>query len=373
MQNMPTSETYSTRIPVGAADGNQLYLLGKAFLPTGWTYTVSDTGWITTPDTIIVSITHPVPIACRDTGLVVLYAYAQDESFAGDAEAIVFALGSPGDVDYNGTVDSLDVAEVRNWMMGSGPLPLNPDAMDVTSDGRVDVADLTRIVDKVYGGGSLDCDTAVVTQPYPVRFYQTNGTTVVLLDPTRPLRGMQLTLVGSGSGNPVSALTTEIELLTGQSNDTLSVLVADLNGNAQFRSDVAFRIPGNYSVVGGIAADPRYRSAVVQGVRLVGVDGGRTIDAPQLVAHPNPFYGALSLDIALPSPATVHVAVYDVAGRSVRTILDERRQAGWHQAVWDGADQMGAKVKGGIYFVRMNLTDLTGRRVATVRRVVLIK
>jgi len=61
------SGTNTTTIPLGGEYGAQLHLYHRAFLPDGWTYTISDTGWVTTPDTVTISITHPVPVSCGDT------------------------------------------------------------------------------------------------------------------------------------------------------------------------------------------------------------------------------------------------------------------------------------------------------------------
>src|SRR5262249_41109837 len=45
-QSLPRMETLSTSVVIGTAAGAQLYLYHRAFLPLGWSYTVSDTGWI---------------------------------------------------------------------------------------------------------------------------------------------------------------------------------------------------------------------------------------------------------------------------------------------------------------------------------------
>src|SRR5262249_29963949 len=150
--------------------GSQVRLYHRAFVPAGWSYTISDTGLMTVPDTILVTITHPVPMACEDTGRVFVYAYTPAEGYIGDAEATTYRRGLAGDVNSSGVVNSLDVFDMAEWILGEGPEPLNADAMDTNSDGRVDVADLTRLVDAVYDGGALTCDPAAATQPYGVRY-----------------------------------------------------------------------------------------------------------------------------------------------------------------------------------------------------------
>jgi hypothetical protein len=68
---------------------------------------------------------------------------------------------------------------------------------------------------------------------------------------------------------------------------------------------------------------------------------------------PNPFNPSTSIRFSLPVAARVSLRVYDVAGRPVRTLLDEDRPAGEHGAAWDGKDDRGAAVPAGVYFYRL--------------------
>jgi cytochrome c peroxidase len=56
----------------------------------------------------------------------------------------------------------------------------------------------------------------------------------------------------------------------------------------------------------------------------------------------------LRLSYSLPKAGPVHVAVYDVSGRLVETLLDEWRDAGRH-----GLDWSGERLASGLYFVRL--------------------
>lgn len=77
-------------------------------------------------------------------------------------------------------------------------------------------------------------------------------------------------------------------------------------------------------------------------------------------AHPSPFRATTSIAFALASAARTRLAVYDVAGRRVRTLLDgERMEDGAHESVWDGRDDSGLRVGGGTYFVRLTASDVT--------------
>jgi hypothetical protein len=68
---------------------------------------------------------------------------------------------------------------------------------------------------------------------------------------------------------------------------------------------------------------------------------------------PNPFSRETRVTCAVPCLARVHLAVYDVTGREVRTLVDGEMQPGIHGVPWDGRDQRGRAVAGGIYYLKM--------------------
>ena len=55
----------------------------------------------------------------------------------------------------------------------------------------------------------------------------------------------------------------------------------------------------------------------------------------------------------------VRIAVYDVAGRLVRTLVDDTRPAGAHSTTWNGLDTRDARVAAGVYFVRLEMGGQT--------------
>lgn len=85
-------------------------------------------------------------------------------------------------------------------------------------------------------------------------------------------------------------------------------------------------------------------------------------------AVPNPFNPRTAIRFTLPAAGRVTVAVYDVAGRLVRTLLDEDRPAGAHAAVWNGLDEGGRAASAGVYFYRVECgTDNRTGRMALVK------
>jgi hypothetical protein len=100
-------------------------------------------------------------------------------------------------------------------------------------------------------------------------------------------------------------------------------------------------------------------------VATIGLPVAFELAAPQ----PNPFGSATSIRYAIPEGgAKVSLAVFDVAGRHVRTLVNGERPAGRHVATWDGRDAAGRRVVSGIYFYKMESKDFS-----QVRKVTLLK
>ncbi len=66
--------------------------------------------------------------------------------------------------------------------------------------------------------------------------------------------------------------------------------------------------------------------------------------------YPNPFNPKTTIKFALPTAGPTQVNVFDVAGRHVRTLLDEDLVASSHQVTWSGDDDQGRGVSAGVYF-----------------------
>jgi hypothetical protein len=83
---------------------------------------------------------------------------------------------------------------------------------------------------------------------------------------------------------------------------------------------------------------------------------------------PNPFNPQTTLSFALPKASHVKLTVFDVRGRVVATLLDEKRGPGVHDVVWDGRDDAGRQVASGVYLYRFE----AGSFMET-KRMVLVK
>jgi hypothetical protein len=87
-----------------------------------------------------------------------------------------------------------------------------------------------------------------------------------------------------------------------------------------------------------------------------------------LAPAPNPFNPRTTLRYALARDGDVALTIHDATGRRVRSLVDGRRPAGEHRAVWRGLDDTGRRLASGVYLVR-----LRGEGFVESRRVTLLK
>ena len=88
-----------------------------------------------------------------------------------------------------------------------------------------------------------------------------------------------------------------------------------------------------------------------------------------MAVTPNPAARESRFAFSLPHAGSVALRVFDATGRHVRTVLIARLNAGNHTAVWDGRDEAGRPVGGGVYFARLvGPPGVVERRVVRVSR-----
>jgi aminopeptidase N len=83
---------------------------------------------------------------------------------------------------------------------------------------------------------------------------------------------------------------------------------------------------------------------------------------------PNPFNPRVEVRFSLARAGRMRLAVYDLRGRLVRTLVDAVQPAGEDAAVWDGLDDGGAAVASGVYTLRMDAAGQMLQQKATLIR-----
>jgi len=109
-----------------------------------------------------------------------------------------------------------------------------------------------------------------------------------------------------------------------------------------------------------VAPAPYQTVNIVEDTSSISVpDGGDPARRSLLyAAAPNPFHGSTSIRFDLAAPGPAELAVYDVRGRRVRTLVhSDRLTPGSHKIRWDGRNDTGTPVASGVYFYRFRAGD----------------
>jgi len=73
--------------------------------------------------------------------------------------------------------------------------------------------------------------------------------------------------------------------------------------------------------------------------------------------YPNPFNSSSVIEYSLSRAAHVRIDIYDLLGRKVKTLVDERKQPGTHSITFDASD-----LSSGVYFYRLQAGEVTETR-----------
>ncbi len=83
---------------------------------------------------------------------------------------------------------------------------------------------------------------------------------------------------------------------------------------------------------------------------------------------PNPFNPFTSINYEITEESNVNIIIYDLTGKEVKTLINEYQPKGQHYVIWNGKNNAGQAVSGGVYFYKLQASDLT-----QTRKMVLLK
>ena len=78
--------------------------------------------------------------------------------------------------------------------------------------------------------------------------------------------------------------------------------------------------------------------------------------------YPNPFNPSTTISYDLPEQAQVTLSIYDLLGKKIKTLVNQSQDAGKNIVVWDGTDNLGRQVSGGVYLYQIQAGEFTQTR-----------
>jgi hypothetical protein len=122
-----------------------------------------------------------------------------------------------------------------------------------------------------------------------------------------------------------------------------------------------------------LSADQFLKAVEGQGISPVtGIEeknsSGKAGEFGLLQNYPNPFNPSTTIEYRLPQAGNAMLKIYDNLGQVIRTLVNDRQQAGLHRANWDGRDARGVGAPSGIYFYTLQTAGFSDSGKMTLVR-----
>jgi hypothetical protein len=89
--------------------------------------------------------------------------------------------------------------------------------------------------------------------------------------------------------------------------------------------------------------------------------------------YPNPFNPETRIRFAIQNQAMSEIAVYDVLGRKLATLVSENLAPGTYETTWNGTESSGLHAASGVYFVRMTADAGSGKVFSAMQKIMMVK
>jgi len=93
------------------------------------------------------------------------------------------------------------------------------------------------------------------------------------------------------------------------------------------------------------------------GTEVTSGDTGLPEKTTLLGNYPNPFNPNTLISFFLNNDQVVTLSILTVTGEKAKTLIKNKLSSGYHQVVWDGTDDQGNLLPGGVYFCQMYSAD----------------
>jgi hypothetical protein len=303
-----------------------------------------------------------------------------------DAEAIAVKAGDPGvdfrlglarrqlaDFDGNGVVDFTDLMALFQNLTDKQHAALS---FDLNHDGQVDFLDFLVFVQVMQRAGKMVAGQGVLS----VDQMDSESEELVAVfgfELLSPVQGFAIRVTYDPTEADYVGAKTDLGngQLTVYKEPGAVVVVGDFRDQAPV---------SNSEILAHLTFYPKRQEIVLTTEMAWGMGADDTLIPLQLPEQmrlvvppqtfrlmqnvPNPFNPATAIAFELPEAIDVELAIYNLVGQKVRTLVREFRPAGRYQVEWDAKDDLGRDVSSGVYFYRFQAGNFGAtRRMLLVR------
>ncbi len=102
------------------------------------------------------------------------------------------------------------------------------------------------------------------------------------------------------------------------------------------------------------------RGAIINGVKYGTITSVKEkyyninpVDFEIFPNYPNPFNATTTISFYIKTEQSINVSVYDMLGRKVISLLNNRKPSGFHKMIWNGKNEQGNEQSSGVYIFRI--------------------
>uniref|UniRef100_A0A7C4XMJ9 T9SS type A sorting domain-containing protein n=1 Tax=candidate division WOR-3 bacterium TaxID=2052148 RepID=A0A7C4XMJ9_UNCW3 len=158
--------------------------------------------------------------------------------------------------------------------------------------------------------------------------------------------------------------------------DTLGNLIwqAQYNGPANYydyASSICLDNAGNIYVTGSsTGSGTQYDYATLKYSSPIGIaeSQNKRLSRFYLQNKPNPVKHYTTIEYSLPSDAEVNLNIYDITGKKIATLIQEKQPAGHYGFVWNLNEGLYRNLPNGVYFYRLTAGDWTDTKKMVIIR-----
>ena len=240
-----------------------------------------------------------------------------------------------GDSNGDGTLNILDIVGMVNFILGTGNLGVEC-AADFNGDGTINILDIVGMVNCILGTGSCGDARADSSDATQASILVRDG--VASVSANGMIGAVQL-LLSHDSDFSIELTDKSMVSEYNTVGDETTLIVIAPEGKELFVAE------GDFDIVETYIANNS------------GTDFVNTSTATEyaiLSNYPNPFNPSTTVNYELFAEGFVNLAVYNVVGQEVASLVNGVVGIGQHSAVWNGLDASGNEVSSGVYILQLH-------------------
>ena len=235
-----------------------------------------------------------------------------------------------GDATGDGISDILDIVTIVNHILGSAVISedLSYCGADITEDSVVDILDIVTIVNNILGSGRVD-------DAYKVNFNKVGNT--IEMNSNGFVSAVQMTLLHDQDATLEFLGDSMVSAHSTNGVTTTLIIVVPEQGGL-FKVDSA----------GGFSIED------IKVANSSGLISSNVVDQFALMSsYPNPFNPETTISFELFSNSNIDLAIYNMVGQRVSTLMSGFQESGAYDISWNGSDSNGVELASGIYMVKL--------------------